>query len=140
LTPVWDDAAASWVAARIPGCGRGFGACRALAVVDGEGRTVAGVVFHDWNPERGTVELSGASTDRRWMTRAVLAEIFRYVFAVARVAVARTSARNEPVRRLWRALGASEHLIPELWGPGEACAVHTLTRPQWQLSRLNGVK
>lgn len=137
MTPRWSGRAAEWVAAHIDGCERGFGECQALGIYDKAGTICAGVVFHDWNPERGLIEMSAAATDRRWLTRGVAAVVLGYAFRVARMAVARTSERNTPVRRLWAALGASEYLIPDLWGKGEAGVILTLTEPQWQKSRLH---
>lgn len=138
MTPVWgaDEHVATWVAARIDHCGRGFDTCRALGVVDAEGRPVAGVVFHDWWPERGLIELSCAATTPRWLTRNVARAVWAYAFAVARMAIGRHSERNAPARRVWTACGASEATIPDLWGPGEAAIIATLTRPAWEASRL----
>lgn len=138
MTPVWDDAVADWVAALIPDCGRGFGDCRAVGFLDRRGAIAAGVVFHGWWPERGVIEISGAAVDRRWCTRSALAAIWGYAFAVARVAMGRTSELNAPVRRIWTACGAAEHVIPDLWGEGEAGVIHTLTAPQWRSSRMFG--
>lgn len=138
MTPFWeaDEAVSRWVAAHIPGCERGFGECRALGVVDRRGEMAAGVVFHDWNPERGLVELSCAAVNPRWLTRQVAGVCFAYAFDVARMAVTRTSERNERVVRIWRALGASEYRIADLWAPGEAAVLFTLTPQQWRASRL----
>lgn len=136
MTPVWDDRVAGWVAAHIPDCERGFGECRALGVVNHNGELVAGVVFHEWNPERGLIELSAAATDRRWLTRTVANIAMGYAFSVARMAVVRTDERNMPVRRLWKALGVVEHVIPDMWAPGVATIIITLTLEQWQKSRL----
>lgn len=138
MRPVWDDAVAAWVAEHIPGCERGFDAARAMGVLDGKGRICAGVVFHDWNPERGLIEVSAAATDRRWLTRDVVRAVFGYAFAVARMVVTRTSERNSSVRRIWQALGASEHVITGLWGPDEAGVIYTLTPEQFAASRLGG--
>lgn len=140
MTPVWgaDEPVAAWVAAHIPGCERGFGKCRALGVFDAQGQIVAGVVFHDWSPERGLIELSCAATDRRWLTRDVMRATWDYAFSVARLAVSRTSERNRPVRRIWRACGASEYVIPDLWADGEAGVIITLARHQWEASRFHG--
>lgn len=137
MTPFWDKRVADWTAARIPGFTRGFGPCQALGVTDGK-QIVGGVVFHDWNPEAGTVELSAAASDRRWMTRAVMNTVFRYVFDElgCQMAVARTESRNTPVRKLWAALGASEVIIPRLFGRGVDGAVLTLPVERWKASKF----
>ena len=123
---------AGWVAQRIEGCERGFADCTAMGVLKGE-RIVAGVVFHNWHPEAGTVELSSAAEDRRWMTRNVMTEAFGYVFddLQCQMAVARTSTANMPARRIWAALGASQYIIPRLRGRDAAEVILTLTDDAW---------
>lgn len=137
MTPVWgaDEAVAAWVAGRIPDCARGWDNCRALGVVSGD-KLVAGVVFHDWWPEKGLIELSCAAETPRWFTRGVMRVVWGYAFAVARMAVGRHSERNMAARRVWTACGGSETTIPDLYGDGEAAIIATLTKPQWLASRL----
>lgn len=139
MTPVWghDRAIAEWVADRIPGPER-FGECRALAVVSASGDIAAGVVFHNWDQGRGLIEMSCAASDRRWMTRDVMRLVWLYAFSIARMGYAKTGEKNTPVRRIWKACGASETLIPDMQGEGEAMAVLTLTEPQWRQSRFHG--
>lgn len=139
MRAVWNDRIAPWVAEQIPHCGRGFGECRGLSVHDARGRLAAGVVFHDWWPERGLIQLSCAAQDRRWLTRNVARAVWGYAFSVARMAMAYTDEGNGPVRRIWRACGAEESVIPNLYGVGAHCVVLTLTRPDWERSRLSGV-
>ena len=98
------------------------------------------MVFHDWNPERGLIELSAAAIDPRWLTRGVVRAVFGYAFAVARMAITRTSETNKPVRRIWRALGASEYVINDLWAEGEAGVIYTLRPEQLAASRLGGAQ
>lgn len=136
MNPVWMDEVIPWVAERIEGCERGFAEARGLAVLDGSGRVCAGVVFHDWSPERGLIELSAAATNPMWLTRNVAKAVMTYVFSVARMAIVRTSEKNTRVRRIWRALGGVEHVIPDLWADGEAGVVVTLREDQWKESRL----
>ena len=133
----WDPRVAEWVGQRIEGGQRGFGRCRALGVLIDD-RMAAGVVFHDWNPERGTIEISAAADDRRWLGRKVIRAAFGYAFDVARMAVTRTAERNEPVRKMWRAFGASEYVLADAWSPGEAMVIYTLTPAQLAASRFGG--
>lgn len=142
MTPFWgeDDLVAEWTALHIDGCERGFGNCRAMGVADKTGTICAGVVFHNWWPEHEVIEMSAAATNPRWWTRRVANEIMRYGFGVARLMLVRTAESNAPARRLCNALGGNEYLIPDLWKPGEAMAVITLTPEQWQKSRLYDVE
>lgn len=123
------------VEARVRGAGRGFGQCRVGAVVDGRGEVVAGLVFHDWSPEGETVEITAAANDPRWFTRDVIAEALGYCFSFAQAVVVRTLEDNAPARRIWRALGASEHVIPRLGGRNKALAVYVLTDDAWRASK-----
>lgn len=124
-----------WVSDKLGG--PDFGNCQALGVVDGW-RLVAGVVYHNWNPEGGVIEVSSAAEDPRWASRRILGELWAYPFDLVkcRIAYARMAEGNDRARRLWRAFGADETAIPALRGPDEAEIIATLTREQWQKSRL----
>ena len=82
MTPLYGHSAlvADFVAKLIPGCERGFGACTAIGVIDDDLKLVAGWVYHNWHPEAGVIEISGASVNRRWLTRHVLRALFAYPF------------------------------------------------------------
>lgn len=116
---------------------REFGPATAMGWQDAQG-IVAGVVFHEWAPHYGVIELSSYSARRDWLNKDRLREIFAYPFAQlgCRVAVARISEKNARVRRIWRALGASEVIIPDLRADGEGECVATLKRSDWLQSRF----
>lgn len=125
---------------------RGVGECQAVGFA-GPGGLVAGVLFHDWVPEAGVIELTAYATRRDWLTKDRLRTIFGYAFDQigCRMAVARTPEDNSTARRIWRALGASETCIPDLHRPGEALCIQTLTAEAWRngfLARIqrDGVK
>ena len=136
MTPFWDDRVADWVAKAAQGCARGFGECRTLGVHDGK-KIVAGVVFHNWQPEDGVIEISSAATTARWMTRPIVRLAFGYAFDAlgCRVVVARIHADNDRARKLWRGLGAEEHILPHLRGGAGEC-VSILTREAWAQSKF----
>ena len=73
MTPIWDDRVAAWVGARIWGRPDAFAASRAMGILKGR-ELVAGLVFHNWEPEAGLIEVSAAASDRRWLTRRVATE------------------------------------------------------------------
>lgn len=137
MNPVFgfDNSVAEWVSKRIPEPGR-FGNCRAMAVLSESGDIKAGVVFFNWDTHKSTLELACASIDRRWMTRRVMGAVWGFTFGFVRLAYARTSALNTPVRKIWRACGSHEYIIPDMYGEGEAMALLTLTEPQWLQSRF----
>lgn len=115
---------------------RDFGECQAIGFYDGS--LVAGVVYHNWNPEAGVIEISAASLNRAWLTRENLRLIFEYPFEIGvQTVVCRTSEHNKTVRRIWKALGANEFVIPRLRGPNEAESILTLTKEDWSSSKFS---
>lgn len=130
-----EDLLAPWIAEEI-GLPRPLGECRTAAVLDADGRLAAGVAFHNWNPEAGVIEVSAAAVDPRWASRSVLRVLFGYVFAVAQAAVARTPEENYRTRRLWKAFGAEEYIIPRLRGREASEAILLLTDDAWADSKF----
>lgn len=130
---------AAFVASLIPGCERGWSACRAIGFLDDAGRLEAGVVYHNWEPENGVIEISAASTHRRWTTRDRIKLIFGYPFdgLGCRLVVARIAESNRRARRIWRSLGADEFVIPKLRSPTEAECIYTLDAETWRASKLS---
>jgi hypothetical protein len=128
-----------FVARTVPGCERGFGECQAIGFAD-NGVIVAGVVYHNWSPETGVIEMSAGSITRNWLNRARLSLIFGYPFDVVRcrMAIARIAESNHRARRIWRSLGADEFIIPALRSPTEAECIFTLPRETWEAGRFKG--
>lgn len=139
MTPVYgqDAAVARLVASLIPAAARGFGPDFTTIGVDHGGELVGGFVFTGWMPEAGTIELSYAGTDRRWLTRPVLYAAFSYVFdgIGCQMAIARTPARLKHAVRIARAYGFRQVIVPRLFGRDQDGVISTLTAEAW---RLNG--
>lgn len=139
MRPVYgqDEAVARFVASLIPAAARGFGVNFTAMGVDHDGLLVGGFVFTNWSPEAGTIEISYAGTDRRWLTRAVLYAAFSYVFdgIGCQMAIAQTPARLRHAVRIARAYGFKQVTIPRLFGPGEDGIISTLAAEDW---RANG--
>lgn len=114
-----------------------FGNCRTIAVLKGD-RIIAGGVFHDWNPERGTMEISGAAIGRRWCSKGLIRAAGDYVFRTAhcQMVYARTDARNLAARGFMKALGATEIIIPRMRGRTASEAIALLTAEQWAENRF----
>lgn len=130
------DVIVKFVAHQVKGAERGFGNCVAMGVVQGE-QLIAGMIFHNWVPESGTIELSGAAISKRWLTRKVFNAMFGYAFdhVGCQMLVARHSENNTTLRRMWNAVGANEYLIPRLRGRDEAEAIATYTAEAWREGR-----
>lgn len=137
MIEVWDKRVAEWVAQRIPGCGSGFGNCQALGVIH-KGRLIAGVVFHNWNPEAQIIEVSGAADDPRWFTRSVINTALGYVFdrLGCQMLIARQRLDNDRAREPWLAIGGEERAIPRLYGREIDGSIITLTEEAWRQSKF----
>ena len=127
-----------FVAARVPGCPDGFGASRSTGVIDETGRLVAGWSWHGWNPHAGTIEFSGAAITPKWMTRAILQELFAYAFnkVGCQMIVTRNSATNTTLHRQLKSFGFSRIDFPRLFGRDEDGVVWSLTDDAWKQSRF----
>ncbi|MCH4542715.1 GNAT family N-acetyltransferase [Ochrobactrum sp. A-1] len=145
---VWGDSSnpllrahlCAFVDKQIGGSGLGFGdSAVAMGVSEDDGRLAGAVVFHNYEPRAGVIEMSAASLSRRWLNRPVLQRMFDYVFddAGCQMVVMRVSERNAPMIRIARAYGFSEVLIPRLRGRDHNEFIFTLTDDDWKASRFN---
>jgi hypothetical protein len=105
---------------------------KAIGFLDRDGKLEAGVIYSNWCPESGVIEISAAATCHRWGTKERLRIIFDYPFGFCRIVMARTSENNPTPLRILRALGACEYRIPDLRAPGEAEIILTLSAGQWK--------
>ena len=72
---------ANCVALLIPRCrARGFGKCSAIGVIDEDGKMIGGIVYTNWDPDAGRVEIHGAAVHPRWLTRQTIFHMFDYPF------------------------------------------------------------
>lgn len=74
-----------------------------------------------------------------WLTRPVLHAMHDYVFnhAGCQLAVLQTSEHNQVMRRIAKAYGYREYVIPRLRGRDTAEAILTLTDDDWKASRFH---
>ncbi|MGL4811910.1 MAG: N-acetyltransferase [Beijerinckiaceae bacterium] len=102
-----------------------------------EDKMVAGTLFHNWHPDSGVIEMTSASTDRRWLSRPVVRAMFTMAFDMigAQLVALRVSERNADMVGIARRFGFQGVLIPRLRGRGEAEWVFTLTDDDWRASR-----
>jgi hypothetical protein len=139
MRPVYgqDEAVVALVGSLIPAAARGFGSDFTAIGVDHGGELVGGFVFTGWSPEAGTIEISYAGTNRRWLTRRTLYAAFSYIFdgVGCQMAIARTPASLMHGVRIARAYGFKQVTIPRLFGRGEDGIISTLTVEDW---RMNG--
>lgn len=131
--PEMNDAIADFVSMQIfgkPGCFRDYGA---MGVFEDQS-LIAGVVFYDWDQDAGVMQLSAASTSKRWLTRNVLRAMFAAPFDLygCQMIVLRVSPNNETMIRIARRYGFNAYLIPRLGGRHEDQILFTLTDDQWR--------
>lgn len=133
-----DKVVAQFVAGLIPHCaGYGFGAVKTIGVVDGD-RLIAGVVYGNWHPEAGVIEIAAAAVSPRWLTRRTIEIMYGYVFDQlgCQMVVQRTPADNERLLRQLAAGGYDFVLVPRLLGRDRDCVVCTLTREAYEASKF----
>lgn len=118
---------------------RGFGPCTTAVAVDAKSAVSAVLVFHNYQPEAGVIEVSAVADDAKWAQRGVLKEAFSYIYDQlgCQMAAARCDVSNDRVRRLWKAFGADEYVIPRLRGRQKDEAILTLTDDAWRSSRFS---
>lgn len=93
--PELTEPLAEWAAERIPHvAAAGFGPCWAVGVVRREAMAAV-VVFHDWQRQAATMQVSVAADSPRWASRQVIAAILGAAF------LGRLGA---PVRKVWSAM------------------------------------
>lgn len=135
-----DEAVATFVADLIPSVtAHGFGDCRAIGVINGDGLLIAGMVFHHWWPEAGTIEFSGAALTPKWLTRDNLDALFGYAFSIpdVQMLVTRNSATNARLHRQLKTYGFDRYDIPRLFGRQEDGVIWTLTLEAYKASRFH---
>ena len=110
--------------------------CAGVAIADKTGNMVAGWVWHNYSPDAGTLEFSGASITPKWMTRAILQELFAYAFANVQMVVTRNGADNTRLHRQLAAFGFRRYDIERLFGRDSDGVVWTLTDDAWKKSQF----
>lgn len=104
-----------------------------LGVSDGS-NLVAGVIYHNADPDSGVIELSSASRSRRWMNKSVLRSMFDVPFYILgmNLAVHRVSGDNQHMIKQFRRFGHNEYIVPHLSGPNISQHIFTLTKDEWE--------
>lgn len=135
-----DKAIADFVAQMIPHCRYGFGNCKTIGVIDAAGRTIAGIVFHNWNPQFGLIEITAAALPRsRWFMRETIRRMYGYPFDIAQAQMILhwVRADNTPLLRQLAAIGCTRTLVPRMFGRDMDAMLCTLTCEQWKANRIN---
>ena len=135
-----DEIVARFVAQLIPHCRRGFGAnAKAIGVIDEAGKLIAGLVYSNYDPEASTIEVAGAATNARWLSRRTIARFYQYPFLQVgcQMIYQKTPADN---LRLLRQLAAYDYAfikVPRMFGRDRDGVLCTLTYEDWCQNRFN---
>ena len=134
-----NDAVVAFVGQLLPGGERGFGACQTIGALDNEGRLIAGVVYHNYDPDAKIIEMSGAGIDPHFLTRRFINAMFDYRFlgVGCLMVVFRARIDNERLLRQLAWYGCTFHRIPRLYGREVDGVVATLTDDEWANNKIN---
>lgn len=133
-----DSNVVRWVAQQLGQDGFVGNLMNAFGTYEGD-TLLGGVVFHNYYPDAGVMEMSAAATDPRWLTRKMIRAMFGYIFDVigCQMAVLRVSANNSVMLNIGKRFGFQSILIPRLRGRNEDEVILTYTDDQWRESRFN---
>jgi RimJ/RimL family protein N-acetyltransferase len=138
-----DRNVARFVASLIPHVDpRGFPAnAEAIGVVDAHNTPLAGIVYFNWNPAAGTIEIAiaAARSDRHWFSRETIYRLFDHAFRTrgCQMAIMRVRADNARMQRQLDILGCSFAPVARLYGRAVDGVICTYTAEQWAESRFN---
>jgi len=135
-----NDQIGAFVAQLIPHCRRGFGAnIQTMGVLQGD-RLVAGIVWHNYDPDAGIIELSGAALPGvHWLTRRTLRRMYEFPFEQCgcQMVVQRTPADAEMLLGLLAAYGFDFVAVRRLFGGDRDGVICTLTLEAWLANKFN---
>lgn len=127
---------AAWVGARIPHVGAdGFGECGGMWVSNDNGRTIAGVVFHEWQPEARHIQLSMAADSPMWAKPETIARLLAYPFRQLDVWMVYTAtpADNCAALKVNEHIGLIKPIVIGHWfGPGRHGVQRRMLRPEFE--------
>jgi len=136
----YDALVADFVAQLIPHCRRGFGPnAKAIGIID-DGNLIAGLVYHNYDPEAEIIEISGAALPGKyWMTRRTIAQMYGYPFLQigCQMVVNRVRADDERQLSMLARYGYAFHKVHRMYGRDSDGVLCTLTYEDWMSNRFN---
>jgi hypothetical protein len=137
-----DEIVAHFVSQLIPSCReRGFpSTARAIGVIDDDGLLIAGLVYHNYEPEAEIIEISGAALPKKyWLTRETLRRMYQYPFLQigCQMVFQRNSANDERLLGMLAAYGYTLIRVPRMLGRDHDGVICTLTYEDWADNRFN---
>jgi len=112
---------------------RGFGKCAAIGVIDEDGKLIGGLVYSNWNPEAGIIEIHGAAIHPRWLTRETIRHMYQFPFHQlgVQMIVQQTPAENIRLLRQLAAYNYSFIKVPRMFGRDKDGVLCCLTYEDW---------
>jgi hypothetical protein len=120
--------------------GRPFGKCKAIGIIDEQGRMIAGLVYHNWLPEAGVIDLSVAALPGTgWLTRETVWRMYAYPFVDAGVQMVSHLVPADALhsQRQLAVLGCKLIDIPRIFGRERDGMLALLTREVWESSKFH---
>lgn len=127
------DEEVSTFVANLQGEENGYRNCKAFGVVDEHNRILGGVVFYNWNPATGIIEMTASALSPAWLSRRTLNRIGDFVFheCGCQMLLVHVRKSEEHVLRLLAAVGFAFTLVPRLFGRDLDGVICTLTDDDW---------
>lgn len=109
-----------------------------MAVVEDD-TLICGIVWHNYEPDAGVIEISAGSTSKRWLTRKTLSAMFGIPFKEwdIQCLVMRVDPKDEALHRMLKSYGFEVFIIPRLRGRDKDEHVFILTDDAWRASKFN---
>jgi len=135
--PGLNQAIGDFVSIRLWGVPGRFDRFASMGVFGGD-VLIAGMLFHNWHREHGTIEISGAALNSRWLTRKVLNEMFGMPFDRwgCQTIVMRCDPSDEALARMLSTAGFVFFHLPRLRGRDRNELICLLHDDVWKANPL----
>jgi hypothetical protein len=120
----------------------GFGRCSAIGITEtigGRDELVAGLVYHQFDPLAGLMEISGAALPGvQWATRRTLLVMHSYPFGLCKcqMVIMRVARDNERLLHQLLRLGYELTEFPRMFGREKDGAICRLTDDKWRAHKI----
>ena len=127
-----------FIAVKIWGRLRNLAGDTAAVFIDKNKNMAAAVMFQNYDPDAGVIELTGASVTPRFLTRKTLHELYSYAFDQLGCQTVLQTARadDEHQAKLLPRYGFTRHDVPRLKGRNVDAALYVLHDDVWRANRF----
>lgn len=136
VNPELNIALANWAAQHIDGLNEFQSPFVTLGIFDEEQpeEPLGAVVYNNWHPDAGVIEMHASSSSKRWLSKASLKQMFQYPFNQlgCQMVVLRVGEENTGLHSILNRYGFKPHFIPRLRGRDKGEYIFTLTDDDWR--------